>query len=128
MRTKNQVLLAMCLIAMCFGICNCKKETKEEPHAVETTVSPNNEVKPPIEIIDFVPLHANKQREHELTFFLILEKKHPENTNNDFPKSPETKSAESPCETRKSNAYKWMNDSKEPLLCFAVEENVSSHA
>lgn len=119
-----QVLLAMCLLAKCFGNCEGKEEKKDSPRAAQITDPAKNEAKPFLEVIDFVPLHPRKAKEHWFNLIITFGRNnHPEGRNDGFPEIVGVEPAKNMPETAKdNNTDEWLSNSKEPVLCVTVEE------
>lgn len=122
MKAKVLLLLAVFLLATGFGNCEAKEEEKPaDPLDAEITDTAENEAKPTLELIDFVPFPPKKNKERWFNIVITIGNNRPGDSTFFFPENPEFEPASSPRETAKGN-NDWVNNSKEPLLCVAFEE------
>ncbi|XP_063607066.1 uncharacterized protein LOC134781703 [Penaeus indicus] len=112
MKATTQALLAVCLLAKCFGNCEGKEEKKDGPRAAHVTEPAKNEASSTLEIIDFVPLHPAKVKKH--WFYLIITSgwnNHPGGRNDAFPEIVGIEPAKNPRETVEDNSTdEWLKN------------------
>ncbi|XP_047502657.1 uncharacterized protein LOC125048136 isoform X2 [Penaeus chinensis] len=122
MKATTQVLLAVCLLAKCFGNCEGKEEKKDGPRAAHITDPAKNEASPTLEIIDFVPFHLTKAKEHRFNLIITFGRNdHPGGRNDGFPEIMGIEPAENPRETAEdNNTDEWLNNMLYVAIAIAL--------
>ncbi|XP_037773781.1 uncharacterized protein LOC119569768 isoform X2 [Penaeus monodon] len=122
MMARIQVLLAMCLLAKCFGNCEGKEEKKDSPRAAQITDPAKNEAKPFLEVIDFVPLHPRKAKEHWFNLIITFGRNnHPGGRNDGFPEIVGVEPAKNMPETAKdNNTDEWLSNMLYVAIAIAI--------